>query len=382
MNYFKKTFLTVVACALAAGAKAQAVDNHVYETDEITSDKLGVSSYYYNGKMQANGAAYKAYLQSASTAMVFDNSYTKNGIVVTSSNGILQKIVLTWNDSYQSFVPTLDLYTQDAPYTQTSELPQTSEGNVAQIKYPNTEFIPNANHCYWGIKNNTSIVAYLSSISVTWQLAHIRESLTPSNLSTICLPYAVAKEDMQGIKAYSIAGKIIENGIVTSIVLLEETSIEAGMPYVFIPEEETICLKYSGAKVTAAKSCNGLYGTLEKIDFATDPNYSEDYYIFKNNGIHGASNKSGVNANRAYIRMNEVPVFSGSIPSNRRAIIISENGYDELNNGQPTSISVLAKGHWNNEDAAYDVSGRNTSPLTSGPQIVIQNGKKIIPANR
>ena len=57
--------------------------------------------------------------------------------------------------------------------------------------------------------------------------------VTSGNYGTICLPYAVSAGDYDGVEFFSVAGKVMENGEATAIVLNEETELEAGKPYVF-----------------------------------------------------------------------------------------------------------------------------------------------------
>ena len=80
---------------------------------------------------------------------------------------------------------------------------------------------------------------------------------------TICLPYAVAAEDMAGAEFFSIAGKVLKDGEPQSIVLNQVTTLEAGVPYIFSATSDKLIVAYSGKAVAEAGESNGLVGSFE-----------------------------------------------------------------------------------------------------------------------
>lgn len=215
----------------------------------------------------------------------------------------------------------------------------------------------------------------LYSIDFAYQRAYSRSDLSVNSLGTICLPYAVKKEDLRGITPYSIVGKKLDtDGSPKQIVFGEVEEMEAGTPYVFIANESNFTLPLSGSTAVAmAGSHNGLVGTFSDHAFADDANYDNNYYIISaSNGVQAASNKSGVKANRAYIRMDQVPTLSNAYnPSGSalRTLILTNNGFDVVN-GTTTSISSASTAV--TKSAAYTLDGRalNSNSALHGVNIV------------
>ena len=93
-------------------------------------------------------------------------------------------------------------------------------------------------------------------------------NVTSGDYGTICLPYAVAAEDMAGAEFFSIAGKIMKDGEPQSIVLNQVTTLEAGVPYIFSATSDKLIAAYSGKAVAVAEEANGLIGSFEGQDVA------------------------------------------------------------------------------------------------------------------
>ena len=100
---------------------------------------------------------------------------------------------------------------------------------------------------------NEQITAFRTYSSSTYPKAvampivdgYIR-STTSGDYGTICLPYAVAAEDMAGAEFFSIAGKVMKGEEPQSIVLNQVTTLEAGVPYIFSATSDKLIAAYSG----------------------------------------------------------------------------------------------------------------------------------------
>ena len=177
---------------------------------------------------------------------------------------------------------------------------------------------------------------------------YTRNGQTSGAYGTVCYPENIVWCD--GATLYEVAGK---EG--NKVIFDEVTTPEAGMPYIFIAEKETINFicgtEYEG---TAGKH-NSLQGTFTQIkDAEADAagNILEGNYMLVNNVIKKCGAKCGLKANRAYFvaddleNMDKAPAAA---PGRRRISldVTSENtttGLDNITNGKNTTIKVIENG--------------------------------------
>lgn len=160
-----------------------------------------------------------------------------------------------------------------------------------------------------------------------------RRAITPGQLGTVCLPMAVTDLTDCGVRMLKVAGYIRDaEGEYSSLVFVDVERMEAGVPYVFLAESEELRLNMTGDGVSEPRRENGLYGVFDRYPFASDADYEEgEYYIINTrNEIQAASVKSGVNANRAYLRLSQVPEFNPeACASGTRLLYLDESGVHE-----------------------------------------------------
>ncbi|MBQ5379900.1 MAG: hypothetical protein IIU60_00610, partial [Paraprevotella sp.] len=174
---------------------------------------------------------------------------------------------------------------------------------------------------------------YPGAITMPFVDGYVR-TVTPEKFGTICLPCAVAAEDIAGATFYSIAGKRTEAGVVKTLVLTEETTLQAGVPYLFCATADKLVVAYNGAATTASTS-NGLVGSLTGQDVA------EDMYILTNNTIKQCGTGCTIGANRAYIDMAAVSEFGGALGVNQRMISLDgETAIDDVMNVTTDRVDV------------------------------------------
>lgn len=174
---------------------------------------------------------------------------------------------------------------------------------------------------------------YPGAITMPFVDGYVR-TVTPDKFGTICLPCAVAAEDIAGATFYSIAGKRTEAGVVKTLVLTEETTLQAGVPYLFCATADKLVVAYNGAATTASTS-NGLVGSLTGQDVA------EDMYILTNNTIKQCGTGCTIGANRAYIDMAAVSEFGGALGVNQRMISLDgETAIDDVMNVTTDRVDV------------------------------------------
>lgn len=223
---------------------------------------------------------------------------------------------------------------------------------------------------------NEQITAFRTYSSSTYPKAvampivdgYIR-STTSGDYGTICLPYAVAAEDMAGAEFFSIAGKIMKDGKPQSIVLEQVVTLEAGVPYIFSATSDKLIAAYSGMAVAVAEEANGLIGSFEGQDVAEGM-----YLISAQNKVQLCGKGCKISGNRAYIDMNKVPEYSGEVGVNQRLISFEDaTGISEtMVEGGLADVYTLS-----GVEVRHQV---NESEATQGlPQgIYIVNGKKVV----
>jgi hypothetical protein len=194
-------------------------------------------------------------------------------------------------------------------------------------------------------------------------------NVTSGDYGTICLPYAVAAEDMAGAEFFSIAGKVMKGEEPQSIVLEQVTTLEAGVPYIFSATSDKLIAAYSGKAVAVAEEANGLIGSFEGQDVAEGM-----YLISAQNKVQLCGKGCKISGNRAYIDMNEVPEYSGEVGVNQRLISFEDaTGISEtMVEGGLADVYTLS-----GVEVRHQV---DESEATQGlPQgIYIVNGKKVV----
>lgn len=381
----KTRTLLLLFCSMfsAFPACAQDGDDYVYVTDVISASDFSSGSINTETLIRNGKQYHVTMMNTKNTRFSFDKS--THGIITNSSiqqSTYLKKIVVSWI-AMDNSQPSICVYGKNTVYNFsefTDNNPENDGQEITNFTLSDNnnlqqEFtVETPSYQYIGIKKTSNYATYFTSISLTWQLFYERSGLTAGNLGTLCLPYGIKAEDMDGITAYSIAGKTVDaNGVVTSVIFNEVDHIEAGKPYLFVANNNEIALKYHGTKAENPIHENGMYGVYERHPFAGDTNYSDNYYVIANNIVQAASNKSGVNANCAYIRMNEVPLYNPA-QSSKRALIITGEGFTQTNI-TPTLLNTPTSSGLSN--SAVDLSGRRVTNGTF-PTISIINGKKTL----
>ncbi len=210
---------------------------------------------------------------------------------------------------------------------------------------------------------------------------YIRDGLTAGNMGTICLPWA--SDLYTGATFYKILYKELDGaGDPYNITLEEVTSLEPGVPYIFVPEEDAIHVYYFSHTAVLNPSqtgANGLYGTFKSIiDGAAGAsgNKLEGKYVVANNKFKKCGAYCQLPENRAYIIMNDVPVNGAANapkPNNgRRHIVIGNANAPQT----PTAIDEQRVNDQMNQ--CYDMLGRPVDINSATHGVYIINGQKIV----
>jgi hypothetical protein len=223
--------------------------------------------------------------------------------------------------------------------------------------------------------SNIGAAAYSETYTTAMPIAegYSRSGLADGKYGTICLPYAVAASDIVGMEIYSVEGKRLDGeGEVSSLVIAQETEIQAGVPYIFKATAESTIVAYSGEEAGTPGSANGLIGVFAD----TRPIPGDNNYVISSNTIKKAGANAGVRANCAYIDMDAVPLYQEGSSAKR---------IFEIGNGNTTSILSPLTGSEGKVDV-YSITGmmirkgveRSSATIGLGKGLYIVGGKKVI----
>ena len=212
------------------------------------------------------------------------------------------------------------------------------------------------------------------TVAMSFADGYVRTGLTDGKYGTICLPCSVEADDIRGMEVFSVVGKRVDSeGNPTTLVVAEETAMEAGVPYVFRATADEVAVAYTGEAVDAPSIANGLVGVFEDMK----PIPGTGNYVISSNIIKKAGANTGVRANYAYIDMESVPVYTEGSSAKR----IFEIG----NGAEPTSIHSVA----GDTDAivdVYSITGvrlragvrANEATYGLGKGVYIVGGRKVV----
>lgn len=210
---------------------------------------------------------------------------------------------------------------------------------------------------------------------------YTRDGLTPGNMGTICLPWA--SDLYTGATFYSLLYKELDgSGNPINITLEEVTHLEAGVPYIFVPEESAIHVYYFSRTAVlnpSSENNNGLHGTFAYITDGgkgTPSNKLEGNYIVYNNMFQLCGGNCRMPENRAYIKMDQVPLKGANNSPKpivgRRHIVIG--------NAQAPQVTTGLNEQMVNDkmNQCFDILGRLVNSNCAEHGVYIINGQKIV----
>jgi len=180
-----------------------------------------------------------------------------------------------------------------------------------------------------------------------------------TNLGTLCLPFAV--DEYSGADIYEIAYKELDEYDKPSKMYYQQVEgrLEAGYPYMIVPKAAgTITFTaVHGEYVNQPIPVNGFYGTFNTI--TKEATLEGNYMINATSQFQLCGKGCSLGANRAYIKMNEVPTKNQVAAPTRQVMVIGQSSQPEFYD--PTSTEIYA--------------GECTTPSVSK---VIRDGKLVI----
>ncbi len=139
-------------------------------------------------------------------------------------------------------------------------------------------------------------VPYIAYIDFIPKATHTRSGLRVGDYGTICLPYAVAEENIQGAEVYEMEGW--PAGSVAVVLNQINGGMEAGHPYIYQATANTATFSYYvDGDETPAGTHNGLVGSYTKEEITPNANN----YIIYNNKLYYVNSLAYVGVNKAYI---------------------------------------------------------------------------------
>lgn len=186
-------------------------------------------------------------------------------------------------------------------------------------------------NCY--ASGQTDIKLYVpQAVTPTADYTRDDDWIAPGQLGTVCISHGVTS--ISGANIYQVAGKQAGGNVVFESV----ATMEPGKPYLFEATSDHVDFFYSlEAEAASAGNHKGMYGTFGDITITDD--LANTYYFAGHtlwSAVDLTSTGLSVPANRAYIKMDEVPDMGASPAPGKRYITLSVNG----NNGT-TGIGEL-----------------------------------------
>lgn len=352
--------------------------------DVLNADKLTATDTNYKtfiGVQDVTGTLYAGNTAKNSEGNIqLRSKNSESGIVSTSSMGFVKSITITFAKQQG----TVDVYGNTSAYTSAADLYATTGNTNQGVKLGSLTgnagetvslTITDGNYPYIGIRSPSGVV-YVKEIAIAWApTSVVRTGLTAGRYGTICLEKNVTA--MLGASFYEIAYREDKDGAPYKVCFDEVSALEAGVPYIFLAEDEQITVVYGDETATAAKSQNGLVGTFDAIsdgDAGAAGNRLEGNYLVNNNMIRLCGGNCNLPAHRAYIRMNEVSTNVVAPAPGRRRITLQNadtqvaTGLNGISEDSPIAPQ---------QQGIYDVLGRKLEQ-TAGTGFYIIDGKKQV----
>lgn len=182
-------------------------------------------------------------------------------------------------------------------------------------------------------------------------------------LGTLCVDHNVPVEGIQGATFYELAGKNAEGKIAFDEITTGE--LEAGVPYVFQAHGDRLVLYYGATSVTDPVDLhNGMYGTFTDLVLTE----LDDVYYFAQKALWSCTDLTNLSipANRAYVKLSELPDASPAPAPGRIRMTLNVNGAPAVvtgvenleNNEAPVKMLINGQLFILRGEKLYDATGR------------------------
>lgn len=209
-------------------------------------------------------------------------------------------------------------------------------------------------------------------------LVYTRDGLTPNRIGSICLPWS--STHFNGATFYRTLYKTLDElGEPKKLYLEEVTELEAGVPYIFVPEAEELKVWYKASTaVDEPQMVNGLQGTFVDISdgaVGAAGNVLEGNYLVYNNTFKKCGAFCQLPAYRAYIKADQIALQGAAnapqpVPGRRQLVLGGSNA--------PTAIDEINDQSSIINNQCYDLLGRPVDRNTTLHGVYIMNGQKMV----
>jgi len=149
------------------------------------------------------------------------------------------------------------------------------------------------------------------------------DMFSPGVIGTVCVDHNVPFAGIEGATFYELAG-LVSTGFIAFDEIVSG-QLNAGVPYLFQANSNELKLYFGTTVAPSPVVRNGMYGTFDPIDVTEN---LDDVYYFAQHNFWSCSGMSSLHmpANRAYVRMSEVPSAAPNPNPGRRRVVMGVNG--------------------------------------------------------
>ena len=181
--------------------------------DQLTLATTGVSGNTYaiwSGKTVNSSAVYAGNTAGGNSSIQLRSKNGNSGLFTTASGGKLSKVIVDFNENTAA-ERQLDIYGKDEPYSDASDLFNSSKGTkIGSIEYgTTTELDVDGEYTYVGVRSNNGAI-YLNSITFVWG-----GGATYTNYTTNCSGDQTSVDNAAADP--SLATKVVRDGQVVII---------------------------------------------------------------------------------------------------------------------------------------------------------------------
>ena len=301
------------------------VNNDDFESDNI----MATANKFASGKLQASMIKFHTTVPGAVIVKCANTGSNKpmrylyvNGIQTElgSTNGTVQ--------TYAEYVPAGDVVLTVMPTTETG---------TVMFNFTSVEF----------------------KLDNDLEPARTDEWLAPGELGTICIPQGAVAV---GADIYELVGKEPQYG---KIVFESVEHMKPGKPYLFQAKGTRIdFILTDEAEASEPDNSGAMKGTFVNLDLTE----LDNVYYFANHALWSCDNLSSLSvpANRAYVKMNEVPALQNPNPApGRRRVVLGVHGeqvvtgVENLNaSEQPVKLLINGQIFILRGEKMFDVTGK------------------------
>ncbi len=346
-----------------------------YELNEMSTVAGGAAAA--TGSLTKSGNTYTGTLYAAAgTLYVFDLTLTEfvpeyENIVITGLSGAAEARYMGWGDEYYLALSLKGTWSDGVEYPVLLEITggydaAATSGTVAVSLTiggmgDDDPWLGNAEGemSYTLSGKNITLKGKMENpygwpAAVYWDvnvsgtiLPNYTRDVTAGNFGTLCLPFG---GKVKGCVAYEIVGSNARGVILSSV-----DALEAGVPYIFKATADQIAAYCDATVADEAGNHNGLYGTFDDNTVVANGNY-----IIHENALCEVTATSWVNANRAWVVMDEVPSGEPTPMPGRKYITVEVTGENEA-----TGVDNIT------------TSENAVKTIVNGQLIIIRGGEKF-----